>query len=55
MAKRAQGLRYKDNDQLTLVYLDGKRVGKILTYVSRGFAYTPNGSNLRGDFFPTMR
>lgn len=45
-------ISYKDHDLYTLVYLDGKRVGRILQFPGKGFAYVPN-SGTRGEFFPS--
>lgn len=46
-------IRYRHNDLYSLVYIDGKRAGRILQFVGKGFAYVPNGGE-RGEFFPTL-
>lgn len=54
MKTKRPGITYKDNDLYSLVYLDGKRVGRILIFSGKGFAYVPNQSNQRGEIFKTL-
>lgn len=44
-------IRYRHNDLYSLVYHDGKRVGRILMFTGKGWAYVPTEGE-RGEFFP---